>query len=195
MNADDTLFAAGDLRGRPLALTPEREVVLWDRISKFPILFASDKETNFAEWGNILKDTHTILVGFHSGAAASEPMGLGMVYDIVPGVEAKVQVSFFDSKLKEREPLVRAFVGWVFDVLLVRRVGAHIRADARSMRSFLERVGLVFEGIDKNYIQRGNRLIDVYRMAVCAHEADVHFREGRPWAKPRVRLLETYETR
>jgi len=74
-----------------------------------------------------------------------------MVYDIVPGAEAKIQVTFFDGVLKGKEAIGRAFVLWIFGLLPVNRVAAPIREDARSVREYMERVGLVFEGIKRDW--------------------------------------------
>lgn len=193
--SDDILFEAGDIKGRPLVLTAARMAVLWDRMNKFPILFATEKETTFKTFRDVLEDIDTFLIGFYTDERPREPVGIGIVYDVDHNVEAKFQISFFDQKLKGREDLIRSFVAWTFDTLLVRRVSASVRADARSMRAFLDRIGFCFEGVLKNRVQKGKRLYDLYLFALCEHECDEHWRSGRGWAKPRVKLLEVYETR
>ncbi len=190
-----SLFEAKDMWARPLTrLTPARQAVLWDRLSRFPILFATEQETTFQAFRDIMEDPNTVLIDFMA-RDLREPLGLGMVYDIVPGVEAKIQVSFFDSKLKGREPIARAFVGWIFQTLLTRRTSAHVRADAKSMRAFLERVGMYFEGVLKNWVRRDTRLYDMYLYGVTNTECDEHWLAGRSWAKARVKPLEAYEVR
>ena len=191
----DVLFEGGGVEGRPLPLTPARVAVLWDRMSRFPILFAGPKETSFGSFREVLEKEDSILVGFHSEDEPREPIGIGMIYDIEPGVEAKFQLSFFDQRLKGRESVVRHFIAWLFSDLLVRRATAHVRADARSMRAFLERVGMYPEGVLKNRIQKGKRFYDLYLYGICEHECDDLWSRGRSWAKPRIRLLEVYETK
>ena len=188
----EPLFEANGILAAPLILTPARLAVLWDRISQFPILFATPEKTSFEGFRRLLEDEETIVVGFQRGM--SEPFGLGLLYDVIPGVEAKIQVSFFDSTLKGREALVRSMIVWAFDTLLVRRVASHVRADARSMRAFLERVGLYFEGVLKNWLRRENRLYDLYLYGITSVECDENWRAGHSWAKPRVKALEIYET-
>lgn len=188
----DILFESEEMLARPLVLTPLGQVTLWEKMSKFPILFAGVSDTNFERFKEVLEDEETILLGFHEGGE-NEPCGLGMITDILPGIEAKIQISFFDQRLKGREDFVRKFVKWVFDTFLVRRVAAYIRADARAMRAFMERVGLYFEGVTKNWIKKGHKYYDLYQFAICDFECDDLWLDGRSWAKPRVRLLEIYE--
>lgn len=200
MTDDTVLFSAECTEGdkpntykitrsaRPMILGSEEIVQLWFKLSKFPILFATPQEANFRNFVKILQDEHTVLLAF-------DDVGMAMVTDIVPGVEAKIHISFWDSKLSGREPLIRELVRWTQDVLRVRRVSAPIRADARAMRAFMERVGLYFEGALKNWVKKENRLYDLYLFGVTTDETDAHWMAGRSWAKPRVRLLEIYETR
>lgn len=172
-----------------MVLSSEDIVRLWFKLSKFPVLFASPQETNFKNFVAMLQDPYTVLI-------AVDDIGLFLVTDIVPGTEARVHISFWDSRLSGREPIVREFVRWVFDVMHVRRVSAPIRADARAMRAFVERAGLYFEGALKNWVYRQDgKHFDLYLYGITKDEADPHWAAGRSWAKPRVRLLEIYETK
>lgn len=172
---------------RPMILASEDIVRLWFRLSKFPIMFASPKETNFKNFVNMINDEYSILIEFDN-------IGMCMVTDIVPGVEARFHISFWDSRLKGREALVRELVKWIMDVLGVRRVVAPVRADARAMRAFMERVGLYLEGVLKNWVEKDDKFYDLYLYGVTESEADLFWMKGRSWAKPRVRLLKVYET-
>ena len=192
----DTLFTAECSEGdetivrsaRPMILDSEEVVRLWFRLSKFPVMFASPQEANFKNFVKMLQDEYSVLIAF-------DDIGMALVSDIVPGVEARFHISFWDSKLKGREQLIRELVKWIFDVLLVRRVASPIRADAKAMRAFMKRVGLYFEGSLKNWVEKDDKLYDLHLYGGTNNEADVHWMNGRSWAKPRVRLLEVYETR
>lgn len=177
-------------QARPMVLAGEDIVRLWFKLSKFPVLFASPQETNFKNFVGLLQDPHTVLISV-------DDIGIFIVTDIVPGTEARIHISFWDSKLSGREALIREFVKWVFNVLSVRRVAAPIRADARAMRAFVERSGLYFEGALKNWIYRptDGKYFDLYLYGITREEVDPHWVAGRSWAKPRVRLLEIYETK
>ena len=194
--ADEILFQATCKEGdrkvvrsvRPMVLNGEDIVRLWFKLSKFPILFASPQETNFRNFVRILQDPYTVLLEV-------DDIGMFMISDLTPGVEAKIHISFWDSRLSGREPLLRELTKWVLDVLHVRRVSAPIRADARAMRAFMDRVGFYFEGALKNWVQRETKYFDLHLYGVTREEVDVHWMNGRSWAKPRVRLLEVYETK
>lgn len=173
---------------RPMILTGDDVVRLWFKLNKFPILFASPQESNFGNFVRMLKDEYSILIEFPG-------IGLALVTDIVPGTEARFHISFWDSRLKGREPLVRELVRWIIKTLHVRRVSAPIRADARAMRAFMGRVGLYLEGILKNWIRKDTKYFDLHLFGIVEHEVDEHWLNGRSWAKPRVRSLEIYETR
>lgn len=174
----------------PYILDSQAVVQLWFKLSKFPILFASPQQANFPNFVRMLQDDYSVMLRV-------DDVGIIMVTDIVPGIEARIHVSFWDSKLSGRESLIREAVKWVLNTLNVRRVSAPVRADARAMRSFLERSGLYFEGVLKNWIKREDdeKLYDLYLYGVTNHEVDPHWMDGRSWAKPRVRLLKAYETR
>lgn len=176
-------------KARPFILDSEEVVRLWFRLSKFPILFASPQEANFRNFVRMLQDNYSVLLKV-------DDVGMLMVTDIVPGVEARIHLSFWDSKLSGREALLRQLVKWTLEVLGVRRVAAPVRADARAMRAFLERVGLYFEGALKNWIVRDdNKMYDLHLYGITEHEVDPHWMAGRSWAKPRVRMLKSYETK
>ena len=172
----------------PMILAGDDIVRLWFRLSKFPVMFASPKESNFRNFVKMLNDEYSILVRFDN-------IGMAMITDIVPGVEARFHISFWDSKLSGREQLIRELVVWVMQTLGVRRVATPIRADARAMKAFMERAGMYFEGALKNWVEKDNKLFDLYLYGITRPEVDTHWLEGRSWAKPRVRLLEVYETK
>lgn len=173
---------------RPYILDSKEVVRLWFRLSQFPILFASPQEANFRNFVKMLEDEYSILIKF-------DDVGMAMITDITPGTEAQFHISFWDSRLSGREQLIRELIRWTQRVLGVRRIAAPVRADARAMRAFLERVGLYFEGCLKNWVKRDDdKMYDLYLYGVTKHEIDPHWMEGRSWAKPRVRLLKSYET-
>ena len=176
------------ISAQPMILGSRDILELWNRLSKFQVLFASPEESNFPNFLSMLQDEHSILINF-------DGKGMALVSDIIPTVQASVQISFWDSRLKGREPLIRELVRWIFDTLRVRRVAMPIRADARAMRAFMERVGLYFEGALKNWVKSQNKTYDLHLYGVVREEVDPHWLAGRSWAKPRVRFLRTHETR
>ena len=173
----------------PYILDGASVVQLWFRLSQFPILFASPQQANFKNFTRMLQNDYSVMLRV-------DDIGIIMITDIVPGVEARLHLSFWDSKLSGREPLIREAVRWTMEVLGVRRVSTPVRADARAMRAFMERVGMYFEGALKNWISNDetNKMYDLYLYGVTKHEVDPHWLAGRSWAKPRVRLLRAYET-
>jgi len=190
----NTLFRVGEIEAQPVVVDGAMLAVLWDRMSQFPILFSTTKETSFPAFRSIIEDPDTLLILFKK-EGLQEPLGLGMVYDETPGIEAQLQVSFFDRQLKEREPITREFVKWVIEERKVRRVGVHVRADAKNFRDFLERVGFYLEGIKKNWVEREERLYDLHLYGITQTECDQLWMKGHSWAKPRVRPLKVYEVR
>lgn len=173
---------------RPMVLSSDEVVRLWFRLSRFPILFASPQEANFRNFSAIIRDEYSVLIEF-------DDIGMALISDIVPGIQATIQISFWDSRLKGREPLIRALVRWVMETLRVRRVSAPVRADARAVRAFYERCGLYFEGALKNWLRKGDQYYDLYLYGITAEEStDVLWQRGHSTAKPRVRLLKVYET-
>lgn len=173
----------------PYILDAAAVVQLWFRLSQFPVLFASPQQSNFKNFVRMIQDEYSVMLRI-------DDVGLILVTDIVPGVEARMHLSFWDSKLSGREPIVRETIKWITEILNVRRVSVPVRADARAMKSFLERVGLYFEGVLKNWIRREDdgRFYDLYLFGITNQEIDPHWLAGRSWAKPRVRLLRAYET-
>jgi len=172
------LFRSNGTTAQPLVLTEALTASLWDRMRRFPILFATQYETTFSSFRAILGDRRTILVAFRRG---ENLLGLGMVYGITPGSEAQIQVTFFDGKLKGKEAIGRAFIVWVFGLLPVNRVSAPMRADAQTMIRYLERIGLVFEGCKRHYFKitplaRGQReqptLCDLFLYGVTREDAE-----------------------
>jgi RimJ/RimL family protein N-acetyltransferase len=196
-NADTALFTAvckedGQEVIRtayPYILDAAAVVQLWFRLSQFPVLFASPQQSNFRNFVRMIQDEYSVMLRI-------DDVGLILITDIVPGVEARMHLSFWDSKLSGREPIVREAIKWITETLNVRRVSVPVRADARAMKSFLERVGLYFEGVLKNWIRREDdgRFYDLYLFGITNQEIDPHWLAGRSWAKPRVRLLRAYET-
>lgn len=173
----------------PYILDAAAIVQLWFKLSQFPVLFASPQQSNFKNFVRMIQDEYSVMVRIDN-------VGLILVTDIVPGVEARMHISFWDSKLSGREAIIREAVKWILETFTVRRVSVPVRADARAMRSFLERVGLYFEGVLKNWVKRDEdgRLYDLYLFGITNQEVDPHWMAGRSWAKPRVRLLRAYET-
>jgi len=184
----EPLFQVEDLWAQPLTLNPTKTAVLWDRMGQFPRLFATEQETTFESFRRIMEDRQTVLLGFHRNEER-EPMGLAMIEDIIPGIEATIQVSFFDRKLKGREPLVREFVRWVFDTLRTERIATRIAGDAVWMQDFFGRVGLYFEGVKKNWFRKDGKVADLHWYGVTRPEVDEAWAKGQTMPRPRVRLI------
>ncbi len=181
--------AKGQMSGHPLLVDDTRMAVLWDRMSQFSSLFATTEEMTFTTFRDWIEDPGTLVLGFYH-AEEREPIGLGLVYGVLPGVDVKIQISFFDGKLdrETRMPIVRAFVGWVFETIKTRRVSAHLRDDTRAMQQFLVRVGMCAEGILKDWSEQDGRLYDLYLYGVTARECTAAWRGGQSSAKQRIRM-------
>jgi len=188
--------AKGEMSGQPLVLDDVRLAVLWDRVSQFGSLFATTEELNFSVFRDWLEDPGTLVIGFYQGEER-EPFGLGLMYGLLPGVDVKIQISFFDGKFdyageferESRAPIVRAFVGWVFDTVNVRRISAHLPHYTLGMQRFLQRVGMVAEGRLKDWVEKDGTFLDLYLFGLAARECDEHWRGGRSSAQPRVRVM------
>ena len=178
----------GEMSGQPLVLDDVRLAVLLDRVSQFKGLFATNEEMSFPVFRDWLEDPGTLVIGFYH-AEEREPFGLGMVYGLLAGVDAKIQISFFDGDLKEREPIVRAFIGWVCDTVGVRRVSAQLPHFTLGMQRFLIRVGMVAEGRLKDWVMKEGKFLDLYLFGITARECDDEWRRGRSSAQPRVRVM------
>ena len=189
MIATEPYFRAkGEMSGQPLILDDVRLAVLWDRMSQFGNLFATSEEMSFPIFRDWLEDKGTLVLGFYH-KDEREPIGLGLVYGIVPSVDVKIQISFFDGSLKKREPIVRAFVGWVFDTVKTRRVSAHLRHDAEAVQFFFLRVGMCLEGRLKDWAENGGKHFDLYLYGVTERECTAAWRGGQSSAQPRVRMM------
>ena len=193
--------AKGEMSGQPMVLDDVRLAVLWDRMSQFGSLFATAEEMSFPVFRDWLEDPGTLIIGFYH-KEEREPVGLGMVYGLVPSVDVKIQISFFDGKLErnpkggveegeviDRKPIVRAFIGWVFDTVKTRRVSAHLRHDTEAVQFFLLRVGMCLEGRLKDWVERDGKHFDLYLYGVTERECTPAWRGGQSSAQPRVRMM------
>ncbi len=200
--------AKGQMSGHALILDDVTLAVLWDRVSQFGNLFATEEEMSFPVFRDWLEDKGTLVIGLYH-ADEREPVGLGMVYGILGGVDVKIQISFFDGKFEHdgefevvrpdpwcnymakesRAPIVRAFVGWVFDTVKVRRISVHLPHHTLGMQRFLQRVGMVAEGRLKDWVRKDGTFLDLYLFGLSARECDEHWRDWRSSAKPRVRVI------
>src|SRR5688572_21009525 len=106
----------------PYILDSAEVIKLWFKLNQFPVLFASPQQTNFHNFARMLEDQYSVMLRV-------DDVGIILITDIVAGVEARMHISFWDSKLSGREPIIRAAVDWVLQTLRVRRVSVPVRAD------------------------------------------------------------------
>jgi RimJ/RimL family protein N-acetyltransferase len=157
---------------RKLILTPVNLKRFWDQARQFRTLFSEE----------IRGDFHKFLEVFlRDGPEGVECNGLFWVVDdflgimymrnIIPGVDAVGEFSFFDRRTKGREPLVRAMLKYVFDKFQFNRISLEVGLFANpATMSFVESVGFKREGRKRRAIQFDGKWFDVLLYGMLREE-------------------------
>jgi RimJ/RimL family protein N-acetyltransferase len=133
---------------KPMVLTPANLHTFWEKSRPFKTLFTSEIRGDFKKF---------LEVFLRDGPNGIESNGLfwviddftGVLYmtDIIPGVDAKCHLSFFDRRSKGREELVRHMLRYAFDKYHFKRLTVEIALYANpSFMRFVESIGFVKEG-------------------------------------------------
>lgn len=99
---------------------------------------------------------------------------VGIIYltSIRPGIEAEGHFSFWDQRLKGREPLIRAMLKKAFEDYKFHRIVAHIPLYAKPVLAFVERVGFIKEGRMREAVRYKGDWMDANLYSILDREVE-----------------------
>lgn len=157
----------------PFTFTPDATRELWNRASKYPILFGK-KLSSIEEFLDVF------ITQNQSGAA--EANGLLWIVDDFVGMfylenitltEATVHYAFFDGRHRGREELVKEMCKMVFEKYKFNRLNAFIPAYVGMIpRNFIDRCGFKIEGRKRNASWWKGKLFHSYCYGILPEDLD-----------------------
>lgn len=136
---------------RQLILTPDNLRKFWEHARQFKMLFTQEIRGDFKKFLEVfLRDGPNGLECNGLFWVVDDFTGVLYITDIQPGVDAKCHFSFFDKRIRGREPLVREMLIHVFTKYQFQRlsveVALYINAKNSALLRFVEGLGFKLEG-------------------------------------------------
>ena len=153
-------------------LSFERVQFLWEKLSKFDVLFNDFVKDDFAAFVN-----HFIVQIDGKPAPAGlfwdvDDVGIILVNNIVPFQSATSHFVFWDKILKGREDLCREMLRYGFKTYKFRRIKVEVPLYAEGVRRFVQRIGFIQEGrLRKATLWRGD-WFDVHVFSILPEDLD-----------------------
>ena len=134
-----------------MVLTPENLRTFWEKSRQFKTLFSTEVRGDFKRFLEIfLSDGPNGIQANGLFWVVDDFLGLMYMTDMIPGVDAKCHISFFDKRIRGREPLVKAMLHHAFERYGFHRLSLEIALYINSRNSallrFAENVGFKHEG-------------------------------------------------
>lgn len=148
-----------------MQLYPENLRALWDKASKFRMLFGTEISGDFKKFAEVFLSQGSDEVTANLNGLfwiVDDFVGAFYMTRIQPGLDADVHYAFFDRRHKGRLELARAMFRYVFDRYKFRRLTAemplNITPDAYK---FAERLGFKNEGRKRKAAYFDGQFFDV----------------------------------
>lgn len=134
-------------RVEPVSLTAERLREYYDRLNEFPVLF-NEHTGSLEDFIRTFVRPRSDGLGVDATGLIWEVDDVGILYltRLRPGVSAYGDFTFWDQRLRGREPLVREALRHVFERFGFHRIETEVALYARPAMAFVERVGFKKEG-------------------------------------------------
>lgn len=156
---------------RPIQLSVEKLDQLYKRLSKFDTLFNDYIGNSFEGFLRVfLYQTFSGEIRPTGLIWEVDDVGIFLLTDITPGVEAKVHFTFWDGRLRGREFLTREMCAYVMKEYQLHKLIAEIPLYSRPANSFAERVGLKWEGRLREAIRYKGKWFDMNIYGLLEHE-------------------------
>ena len=117
---------------------------LYKEAAKHDVLFADEMQGDVEHFVTLFMNPRSIWLEIAD--EEGNPVGTLYATDVIPGYDADVHVTFWDSKASGREDLVRDTLRWLFEKWDLSRVTAEIPGYQRGTIRFTSRCGFVREG-------------------------------------------------
>jgi len=146
---------------------------VWEKCKQFDILFTDEIRGDFSKFTNILltKNDRGELVSNGLFWKVDDFVGLLSINNIKPGIDGWTHFSFFDRRVRGREPLVRALMKEVFKVYKFRRLSIEIPDFSLPyLRDFISNVGFKKEGTRRKVFSYKGRMIDSLLYGILQEE-------------------------
>lgn len=151
-------------------LTPEFILEVWGRIAPFPTLFNEHIRGP--------QDFIRMFIGREEGQIVArgilwlvDDVGIMFLTNIYPGFQATAHVTFWDRRLKGREPLMRKMLQYAFREYGFHRIVAEVPLYARPLFQMIPRVGFKKEGRARKVVRYEGEWWDAYNYSILREEA------------------------
>lgn len=162
----------------PVQLSLEVLRSYYDRLKQFDVVF-NDHVPNTPEGFSSI---------FLSINGKGDPVANGLLWqvddvgilyltDMVADVEAQAHFSFWDRRLRGREPLIRQMLKHVFQEYGFHRIYTRVALYATPLLSGVERIGFIKEGRMKECVRKYDQWFDANLYSILERELDETMRE------------------
>jgi hypothetical protein len=140
----------------PLILTPEKVDELWDKISKFPMVFDDFSQGDSGAFIAKLTNPRNVFIDIGGG------LGLAAGLNVRPGLDAMLHLVMFDRRLRGRELTFLQIMHYFFITLRLRRMTAVLADSAKTGIKLVQRLGFKHEGTMRGAILLSGEYVDAH---------------------------------
>lgn len=126
-------------------LTIENLGFLWENLRQFPTLF-NEELSDFEDFANAFMHQVGNDIQPHGIIWMVDDVGIVFITAIQPGIQAHCHCSFWDRRLKGREPILREMVRYAFEEFGFHRLNAEVPHYATPIHYFVKSAGFKKEG-------------------------------------------------
>lgn len=152
----------------PFVASIESMNFLWEFVKKHPFLYSDTTRGDFAAFeAYVLSPQSLILLVLKSNG---EPVGVLYADAIRPGWDCRGHYLFWDTIQKGRHRVVFTTMRWFMDQFDLHKIRIEVPRFAYSALRRIRRMGLLFEGLDRESILSRGKWRDKLRFGVFEHE-------------------------
>lgn len=160
---------------RRMILTPSTLRTFWEKSRTFKTLFNVEVREDFRKFLEIfLSDGPNGVQANGLFWVVDDFLGVLYMTDMVPGVDAKCHFSFFDKRIRGREPLIKAMLKHVFELYdfhrLTVEVALYINSHKSALMQFVENCGFKHEGRKRSAVFNEGKWWDVNIFGILKDE-------------------------
>ena len=156
----------------PMPLSRSNLLKFWEHSSKYPTIFNTEIRGDFQKFCELFIDEHNgELTGRGLFWRVDDFVGVVYMTNIQPAHDALVHMSFFDGRLKGRQPLMKAMLQYVFKKYMFRRLTAEVPEYVVPYTiDFVKALGFKFEGKKRRSTPFDNKYFDTNIFGVLREE-------------------------
>ncbi len=156
---------------RRVALTSDKLNHYYDKLKDFDVVFNDHIPNTPGGFASIFVSFNEDMEATANGLLWEvDDVGILYLTNIIPAFSALAHFTFWDRRMKGREPLIREMIKYCFNRYNFHRIETHVALYATPVLAAVERIGFVKEGRARKAVRKKGEWFDVNLYAILREE-------------------------